>query len=145
MINSFKILLALLFLTCTSQAQEDPALAKATDQKIQGKWQQTESSKLNGDKKPGSDVLILNKDHGYSWSKAGEKKAESGKWKIDNYGKTSNTGKMMELIVLKSKSGKNSIFINKLTDSTLVLRVYDYNKGAPAKDDFTDQHFVRSK
>ncbi len=144
MTNTLRIVV-FLFLSFTFQAQEDPALAKATDQKIQGKWQQTETSKLNGDKKPGRDVLILNKDHGYSWSKAGEKKAESGKWKIDNYGKTSNTGKMMELLVLKSKAGKNSIFINQLADSALVLRVYDYSKGAPAKDDFTDLHFIRSK
>lgn len=62
-----------------SIAQEDPALAKATTKKIQGKWHQTESSKLNGDNAPGGDVLMLNKDLSYSWLKTGDKKPRGGK------------------------------------------------------------------
>lgn len=143
--KSISLLIATILLSCSSIAQEDPALAKATTKKIIGKWQQTESSTLSGDKAPGSDVLILFKDLSYSWLKTGDNKARSGKWKVDNYGKTSNTGKMMELLVLDKNADKGKIYINRLTDSTLVLRIYPRKKGAMAKDDFIDMHFNREK
>jgi len=145
--NTLRILITLLLLNAACTAQEDSALAKTTTLKIQGKWQQTAQSKINGDKSPGKDVLILKKDLTYTWTKPGEKKKTSGKWKIDNYGQHSNTGKMMELLVLETKSTdkKTSIFINELSDSSLVLRVYDYSEGATSKDRFTDLHFKKAK
>jgi len=145
--KTLKLLLATLLLSVYCPAQEDTALNKATAQKITGKWQQTGQSNIKGEKKPGTDVLILESSATHTWAKAGKKKKESGKWKTDNYSKQSNTGKMMELLVLETKESdkKKSIFINQLSDSTLVLRTYDYSKGAPAKDSFTDLHFRRSK
>jgi len=145
--NFLRILTALLFLSLSGHAQENDSLAKSTAKKITGKWMQTQQNKINGEKSPGKDVLTLKNDFNYTWAREGKKKKESGKWKIDNYSKTSNTGKMMELLVLETKASnkKNSIFINQLTDSTLVLRTYDYSKGAPAKDSFIDLHFIRAK
>lgn len=141
------ILITFLFLNLTFLAQENDSLSKSTARKIQGKWQQTEQSNIRGEKQPGSDVLTLKKDFTYTWIKSAEKKKQSGKWKTDNYSKMSNTGKMMELLVLKPKSGaeKISVFIQSLTDTSLVLRTYDYSQGAPAKDSFTDLHFKRLK
>lgn len=145
--NFLRLLSVLLLLSLTSPAQENDSLAKSTARRIQGKWQQTEKSLINGTRKSGTDVLMINSDLTYTWSKEGKKKKESGKWKTDNYSKMSNTGKMMELLILEAKSStkKKSIFINQLTDSTLVLRTYDYSKGAPAKDSFIDLHFIRSE
>lgn len=145
--QSVKHFLIALLLSCGGvSAQEDTALARLTALKIQGTWQQTEQRNIRGEKLPGSDVLTLRKDFTYVWHKPAEQTKQSGKWKIDNYSKTSNTGKMMERLVLKSKSsGKTSIFIQSLSDASLVLRLYDYSQGAPSKDSFSDLHFKRVK
>ncbi len=130
----------------TLNAQENVDLAKATTKKLVGKWLQTEQSNIKGEKKPANSTLIFDKTTTYSWLSKEEKKRETGNWKADNYSKNSNMGKTMELVNLQTKDGKKktSLFINQLTDSTLVLRSYDYSKGAPAKDDFIDLHFKRA-
>lgn len=142
--NIRAIFVCFLFSVLSAFAQEDTALAKATARKIAGRWAQTEQSNIKGQKTPARATLTLNENRTYTWVRSAEKKNESGKWKTDNYSKMSNTGKMMELLVLQTKGRKsNSIFIQQLSDSTLMLRTYDYSKGAPAKDTFTDLHFKR--
>lgn len=140
----FALFAFLLFPGICAVAQEDTALAKTTARKIAGRWTQTGQSNIAGQKTPARATLRLKENHTYTWLRSEEKKKESGKWKTDNYSKMSNTGKMTELLVLQRKGAKSkSFFIRQLSDSTLVLRSYDYSSGAPAKDEFTDLHFKR--
>lgn len=141
--NICAVFICLLFPALPSFGQEDTALAKATAQKLIAKWGQTHQSAIRQEPKAASSLLTLNKDSTYSWVGSTAKK-ERGTWNTDNYSKMSNTGKMTELLILQRKGGKrNSIFIQHLSDSTLVLRTYDYRNGSPAKDTYTDLHFKK--